>query len=635
METRNGGAVHNLGALHLDGVVAKNNASQFQGGAIYSTGTVGMTGGEISDNLSSFGAGIYTTGSAAFTGVSFFRNHGSQGGAINNSGTVTIRDSQFAGNASAFGSAVNNSGFHAVASIVNSTIQYNIGTHNGAIKSIGTLSIDATTIANNSGVWGAGIDTSGTATISNSTISGNSAGADGGGISNTGTLTLVNSTISGNSAKWSGGGIEFSGGAATLRNVTVTGNRADSDDFGTDNGGGLSVKDGFATARLYNTIVVGNFLGFGSTYNDVAGPFVTDSRNNVVGATGTAGSLENGTNRNIVGVAAATVLEPVLKDNGGPTKTHALLAGSVAVDAGNAAEATGRDGNPLVSDQRGSDFPRVARDRVDIGAVERANSAPISGALQFSTGENSLLTGNLLTNVDDPEDDELQVVAIKGHASLVGQVFVLASGAQILINADGSFAYDPAGAFADLKFGETAVESFTYTVSDTFGGTTIAAVEIAIHGAGARLITDINPATTELSRRQSESDIDIGADGTIVVAWMHSKAPSGWDVRFRRYASNGGPLDATDRSVSLRSTRLHGAPSVAVAPDGAFAIGYERSPRESAAVSSWTFMTPRASSFVGSSFSISRARRGPKSISRSRRRGTWSPCGKRPTPTTT
>jgi hypothetical protein len=63
-------------------------------------------------------------------------------------------------------------------------------------------------------------------------------------------------------------------------------------------------------------------------------------------------------------------LDPALTDNGGPTPTHALLAGSIAIDHGNAFGAT--------ADQRGmprpSDFASVANaaggDGSDIGAFE-------------------------------------------------------------------------------------------------------------------------------------------------------------------------------------------------------------------------------------------------------------------------
>ena len=45
-------------------------------------------------------------------------------------------------------------------------------------------------------------------TVTDSTLSGNSAGSDGGGIAHaTGTLTVTGSTLSGNSAQRAGGGI--------------------------------------------------------------------------------------------------------------------------------------------------------------------------------------------------------------------------------------------------------------------------------------------------------------------------------------------------------------------------------------------------------------------------------------------
>jgi hypothetical protein len=52
-----------------------------------------------------------------------------------------------------------------------------------------------------------------------------------------------------------------------------------------------------------------------------------------------------------------------LQDNGGPTLTHALLAGSPAIDAGDP-NYTG----PPFTDQRG--FARVYNGRIDIGAFE-------------------------------------------------------------------------------------------------------------------------------------------------------------------------------------------------------------------------------------------------------------------------
>ena len=62
-----------------------------------------------------------------------------------------------------------------------------------------------------------------------------------------------------------------------------------------------------------------------------------------------------------------------LANNGGPTQTHAFLAGSPAIDAGNPAGCTDHLGNPLAADQRG--MPRDGR--CDMGAYEFGFSADV------------------------------------------------------------------------------------------------------------------------------------------------------------------------------------------------------------------------------------------------------------------
>ena len=52
----------------------------------------------------------------------------------------------------------------------------------------------------------------------------------------------------------------------------------------------------------------------------------------------------------------------------------------------------------------------------------------------------------------------------------------------VTVAPDGSFTYDPNGQFADLGVGETATDSFTYTVTDEYGETATATVTLTIHG---------------------------------------------------------------------------------------------------------------------------------------------------------
>jgi hypothetical protein len=60
----------------------------------------------------------------------------------------------------------------------------------------------------------------------------------------------------------------------------------------------------------------------------------------------------------------AVLLGP-LQNNGGPTLTHALLAGSPAIDAGDPSFTP-----PPFYDQRGPGFRRVVNGRIDIGSFE-------------------------------------------------------------------------------------------------------------------------------------------------------------------------------------------------------------------------------------------------------------------------
>jgi hypothetical protein len=66
-----------------------------------------------------------------------------------------------------------------------------------------------------------------------------------------------------------------------------------------------------------------------------------------------------------------------LADNGGLTKTHVLLSGSLALDAGNPSAVAGAGGTPLY-DQRGVGFSRVVNGRIDIGAFEVQAAGPSS-----------------------------------------------------------------------------------------------------------------------------------------------------------------------------------------------------------------------------------------------------------------
>ncbi|MFZ9860109.1 MAG: choice-of-anchor Q domain-containing protein, partial [Gemmataceae bacterium] len=184
------------------------------------------------------------------------------GGNLSISG-VTVMGANAAGNGGAF----NNSG---ALSVSNSTLSGNsAGTFGGAIFNYnGALTVTNSTLSGNNATYGGGISNKfGTITISNSTLSGNSAttsggsGGSGGGIQNNGSLTVSNSTISGNSAAKHGGGISNNSNL-TISNSTLSGNSASS------RGGGIYNSGNNLT--LTNSTLSGNSAGtFGGGINNI------------------------------------------------------------------------------------------------------------------------------------------------------------------------------------------------------------------------------------------------------------------------------------------------------------------------------------------------------------------------------
>jgi hypothetical protein len=71
-----------------------------------------------------------------------------------------------------------------------------------------------------------------------------------------------------------------------------------------------------------------------------------------------------------VNVSAEDLNLGPLQDNGGPTQTHALLPGSVALDKIPEADCLDADGAPLTTDQRGEPRPETGGTMCDVGAFE-------------------------------------------------------------------------------------------------------------------------------------------------------------------------------------------------------------------------------------------------------------------------
>lgn len=271
------------------------------------------------------------------------------------------------------------------------------GVNGGGIFNAGTLTLLNCTINQNTAACGGGVynEAGAILLVEGSTFSSNTGGSTnafgglapvlqrrqplvaslgaqlvGGGIANLGTATVINSTFSANIAPGGGGIYNGVGGLLTLTYGTLTNNLATDPLLG---GGGILNA---GTVTIKNTLIAGNT---DPTMPDVSGAFMSQGFNLIGNGNGSTGFV-NGASADQVGANGA-LLNPLLGPlayNGGPTQTHALLAGSPALDKG------GPVAFALPRDQRGSlriiDQPTIPAaaggNQSDIGAYEAPPPPP-------------------------------------------------------------------------------------------------------------------------------------------------------------------------------------------------------------------------------------------------------------------
>jgi hypothetical protein len=169
----------------------------------------------------------------------------------------------------------------------------------------------------------------------------NVSGNTGGGIGSAGgTLTLVNSTVS-----EAGDVVDLRAGTLTLRNSTLSGR----------------------VSAIQGELSWSNTLLDGDCSIDSRQTEVASDGYNIESPGDTCGLDPNGSDR--VHVTAEQLNLGPIRDNGGPTETHALGAGSVAIDAIPDTQCTpGLGYRPR--DQRGEPRPETGGTMCDAGAFE-------------------------------------------------------------------------------------------------------------------------------------------------------------------------------------------------------------------------------------------------------------------------
>jgi hypothetical protein len=320
------------------------------GGCLYSAGNVEISNALVHwchvqaiGNVPASGGGLYAAGAVTVTSSQVVGNTAGYverrtiGGGIYAGGRLIVHRSRICGNRAYRGG--------------------------GAWSGQGGLEAHYTTFSNNAG--GALEARDGNSVIANSTISDNTSHYFTVFFDNRaagGSAVIVNSTISGNASGSRYGShrsqpvVGMHGGTKSIVNSTIAFNRRlfyCGWRTGTVHATGPSM-------HIESAILANNSCDGNSTY-DIAGngreQFVIEGANNLITSSDDRVVLPPDT------ISADPRLAP-LADNGGLTKTHALLDDSPAIDMGNNAA-------DLAHDQRGPGFPRVNGTQADIGAYER------------------------------------------------------------------------------------------------------------------------------------------------------------------------------------------------------------------------------------------------------------------------
>lgn len=389
--------------LSVTGGHKKQTIFGARGGCIFSNGNVTLDGavvtsctldsGEGADGGGLFAQGDVLVVSSTVNGNSTTSGGSVRGGGLSANGNVILMRSLVSENTLSGGGRAAGAGIYAYGglNVISSTVHANSATTSNPVSHAvgggavvgGDFGSTYATISDNhvyapqqSG--GGGLALSGSATIFASTISGNSANVGGGieaysNLSAGHAFVMRNSTVSGNFSANMAGGIYVNAATTKIYNSTIAFNTATNSAPGVR----LSAVSGPLDVTLQSTLMSNNLYTNAPIENDLAtaGATITFNSapaNNLINATAVSG-LPSDTL-----FSTCPLLGP-LRSNGGPTKTHALLSSSPALDAGNNVSIDPLTQLPYANDQRGSaadngegerDYLRVSGISADIGAYE-------------------------------------------------------------------------------------------------------------------------------------------------------------------------------------------------------------------------------------------------------------------------
>ena len=371
-----GGSIHNEGLLILDNTVILSSTARL-GGAISNVGDLRLINDTvIQQSMATEGGGIYNfSGTVSLVTSKIISNSatiGKGGGIYNQSASPVVVSNSIIGENSAItvgGGIFNGNGNGTNLKIENSTIIANEtkleggGIHNGSSS---TLVITNSLVMSNTSTTGGGIFNTGFATLTDVEIRTNIADSEGGGIYNNLSSLLEitnNSNISGNTAI-NGGGI-FNNGSGQ---VTLSGNSSVSDNTISGSGGGIY---NFGSLTIDTSAVERNSAGVhggGIANNPGASATINQGEiNDNIAVTGGGGGIANfdGSqltiegNSLISGNRVATRgggIYSIISGNGDVQLTNSSVISNVADDGGGIFNDTNTPltvDNSLISSNRG------------------------------------------------------------------------------------------------------------------------------------------------------------------------------------------------------------------------------------------------------------------------------------------
>jgi hypothetical protein len=548
-----GGAIYSSGTLALSGVTVTSNEALGSNGA--AAGLPGDAGGNGADAC---GGGIYVAGGtvtlsndtlssnkavggnggagATSSGVPFGPGGnggaGSGGGLYVASGSVTLTNNTLSSN-NAMGGNGGAGGNNGTATTSSGVLTYDYGnggagSGGGLYLAGGTVTLTNSTLSSNQAVGGSG-GPGGFAGFTRGGAGGNGGAGLGGGLYlASGGVTMTNDTLSSNNAvggtggpggpapispygfrgtagadgsagAGSGGGFYVAYANVTLNDDTLSSNDASGSDGAF--GGGIGVLTG-TNVLLHNTLVAANLANGNPSdvYSDNQVSLNTASSYNLIGDGD--GGLSTA-NHNLLG-SSTSPLNPLLgplQNNGGPTQTTALLAGSPAIDAGD-------NTNAPAYDQRGPGFARIVNGTIDIGAFEVQNiSATQAGSLTvrgFPSSIQAGASGSFTVTAENADGTT--------NTSYAGTVRFSSSDAKAML-------VDPATGNA------VTLQGFTYTFTAADAG--VHTFSATLKTAGTQSIRAADMQTPAISGTEGSIQVNPAAASTMTVTGFPSTTTAG------------------------------------------------------------------------------------------------------------